>query len=215
VPLDEYERAMFLPGKRYALAGENLNRDRRDNLNLVELGCGSGQALSILSRDYRFRSILGIDIAATPKMVGEGFHIVKADLDATWPIPSGDVDILLAMMLLEHLYDPFHSFSEIKRVLSPSGAAFINLPLVTSLQNRLRLALGRLPITSMPYDSWFQTREWDGNHLHYFSLSAIQKLALATGLKVSEFRGVGRFHRLKTLFPQFLAGEITFKVAHA
>ena len=66
------------------------------------------------------------------------------------------------MMVIEHLFDPFHAFREIERVLSPTGQGFINLPLVTSLKNRLRLLGGNLPVTSVSFDRWLVDKEWDG-----------------------------------------------------
>jgi hypothetical protein len=100
-------------------------------------------------------------------------------------------------------------------VLKSGGVAFVNLPLVTAVGNRLRLALGVLPITSSPYPMWFASKEWDGNHLHYFSVASIRELAAATGLAVTEVRGVGRFHRLKSAVPSLLASEITFALRGA
>ena len=88
------------------------------------------------------------------------------------------------MMIFEHLFDPWFCFSEIKRVLAPNGRAFVNLPLVTSIKNRLRLFFGKLPITSVPYKNWASEGHWDGFHLHYFNLSSIYDLAKFSKLKL-------------------------------
>ena len=55
------------------------------------------------------------------------------------------------MMVFEHLLDPWFSFAEVKRILSPTGRAFINLPIVTNIKNRFRILIGRMPSTSVPY----------------------------------------------------------------
>jgi hypothetical protein len=90
----------------------------------------------------------------------------------------------------------------------------VNLPLVTGLRNRIRLLVGGLSETSIRYERWFQMGEWDGNHLHYFSLRSIHDLAHCCGLRVMDIRGVGAFHALKTRLPSPLAGEVTFRMQH-
>ena len=57
-------------------------------------------------------------------------------------------------------------------------------------------------------------REWDGNHLHYFSLNSIRDLAKVSGLRVTEVRGVGTFQKLKNAWPGMFANEITFSLEH-
>ena len=64
-------------------------------------------------------------------------------------------------------------------------------------------------MTSFAFDAWFDEQQWDGNHLHYFSLPAIRTLARKCGLRVDEVSGVGRAHALKALLPSVLASEIT------
>jgi hypothetical protein len=99
-------------------------------------------------------------------------------------------------MIIEHLFDPFHAFQEINRCLSKTGAGYVNLPLVTGIRNTVRLLFGHVPETSVAYTHWFRRKEWDGNHLHYFSMRSIFDLARSCGLRLTsiaavvEFRGV-------------------------
>jgi hypothetical protein len=82
----------------------------------------------ILSRHYRFDRIIGIDIAANvhPK---EGcppnFEIDQCNLNEKWPFRDAEVDHLIAMMVVEHLFDPFYAFREIKRCMSKNGSAYV------------------------------------------------------------------------------------------
>lgn len=75
---------------------------------------------------------------------------------------------------------------EIKRCLSADGAAYVNLPLMTGIRNSARLLLGKLPETSISYGRWFDTREWDWNHLQYFSVQSIVDLARARSIDMRE-----------------------------
>jgi SAM-dependent methyltransferase len=213
MPLDQFEREMLAPGKRYSLLAEHLAREQPSGASIAEIGCATADALLILSQRYSFRRIIGVDIATASEGINaDGLEIFTANLNEAWPFGDGEIDYLVAMMIIEHLFDPFHAFREIKRCLSAKGCAFVNLPLVTSVRNRARLLLGRLPVTSSPYENWFEKGEWDGNHLHYFSLSSIRDIARACSLRVGEIRGVGALHRWKTRMPSLLAGEVTFQL---
>jgi SAM-dependent methyltransferase len=218
-PLDVFAREMLGPGKRYWLVSEHLIRDDGVGGCLAEIGCGGGEALLILSQSGGFDRIIGVDIALVPscqeRRTGAGVEFLNSNLNERWPFADGEVDHLIAMMVIEHLFDPFHAFWEIKRCLSERGAAYVNLPLVTGFQNRFRLLFGRLPETSVRYERWLQAGEWDGNHLHYFSLRSIRDLAQSCGLRLTHIRGVGAFHRLKTRLPSVLAAEVTFRMQHA
>jgi SAM-dependent methyltransferase len=210
-PLDRFEREMLARGKRYGLVTEYLSRQKLVRGCLAEIGCGGAEALLILSRRFRFDRIVGIDIASDSDNEDlHGIEFLAQNLNDPWSFADGSVDYLIAMMVIEHLFDPFFAFKEINRTLSSNGAAFVNLPLVTGIKNRVRLLFGYLPVTSSAYEGWFEKEEWDGNHLHYFSMHSIHDLARKAGLRVAEVRGVGAFHECKSWAPSLLAGEVTF-----
>lgn len=214
--LDDFNEAagvVFEPGGRYHLAYEKISLRAKPNDVLVELGTGDGAALIWLSKKLGIHRAIGLDIAFLCPAEFGGAQFFNHNLNEDWPFESNSVDHLIAMMVFEHLFDPFHSFSEVARTLSPKGRAYVNLPLVTGLPNRLRLLAGKVPVTSVSHDRWFSERAWDGNHLHYYSVSLIKKLAKATGLVVEDMRGVGQYYRLKSAFPSLLAGELTFSLA--
>ena len=140
------------------------------------MGCSTGETLYFLKNNYGFDNAIGCDFIFNEEINYKNCKFFSADLNQKWPIPDSKVDCFVAMMLFEHLFDPWFCFSEVKRVLSPEGRAFVNLPLVTGFKNRLRLLYGKLPITSVPYNSWKKQGHWDGFHLHYFNLSSINDL---------------------------------------
>ena len=91
-----------------------------------------------------------------------------------------------------------------------NGSAYVNLPLVTGIRNRIRLLFGSLPETSVSYKHCFDIGERDGNHLHYFSMSSIHGLAHSCGLRLTAVRG--KFNNMKTWLPGLLANEVTFRL---
>jgi len=212
IPSDETSKE-FIYGKRYYICKESLDRESPTRRSLIaELGCSNGQKLLYLKEKYRFDNSLGFDLGFNSEHKIEKSIFAPANLNDKWQLEDGSVDVLIAMMLLEHLFDPFFCFREISRVLEKDGRAFINLPLITSMKNRFRLLVGLLPITSVPYSRWEIEGHWDGFHLHYFTLKSIHDLAKSAGLVITSIQGVGQMKKLKDLMPSLLCGEISFEV---
>lgn len=214
IDIESVRREFFAPGQRYHLVEAVMPRVAERG-TLLELGCSAGQALRYLAQTHQFKKSIGVDIAFEKTVVLAGppaIEFMPANLNDALPFADGSIDLLVAMMVLEHLFDPFQSFSDIRRLLSSGGVAVVNLPLVTSLKNRLRLLAGELPITSISFQRWLSDREWDGNHLHYFNIASVHRLCAACGLEVIATSCVGRFHQIKNIWPSLLASELTFAV---
>lgn len=207
----------FAPGKRYAIIMESLTRRPLANpCTIVELGCGTGEKLLWLKEQWGFTYAIGIDLRFVDgKHEIDGSIFLSANLNRPWPLEAQSVDTLVAMMLIEHLFDPYESFREIKRVLGPTGRAFINLPLISGFKNRLRLLAGHIPITSVPYCRWREEGHWDGFHLHYFTIPSIHDLANEVGLRICQIKSVGNLSPLKNVWPSLLCDEISLELRHS
>ena len=206
----------FSDKKRYHVIEETLDKSKQYNL-LLEVGSAGGATLKYFSENYKFKKIIGYDIAFSETTLFKqkkykNIELIEGNFNYDISQENNSVDCLVLMMIIEHLFDPFHSFSEIHRLLSKEGLAFINLPLVTSIKNRYRLLLGKLPETSVEYNRWFADKEWDGNHLHYFSINSIKKICKKYNLEIVKIRPVGEMIFLKKLFPSLFANEISFCV---
>jgi len=197
---------MHQPGERYHCIHDQLSDP--GSLKAVELGFGSINSAAYLSS--LFASYEAIDLSASELLSGRevGFSYRDSDLNKDWPLKNGAYDVLVAMMIFEHLFDPFHSFSETARVLTNGGLAFINLPNIGSIKCRWDLLHGRMPTTSSP--DWFEKREWDGGHLHYFTVAGVRQVAEINGLSIKKIYPVGRFNRMKFLRPSLLSHEISY-----
>ena len=210
---DQIYRDAFAPGKRYHLLHRILNVNHGGTV--VEVGCSDAGSLMYLKHRFGFSRAVGLDIAIERPTIFNGIELVPANFNERLPLEDSSINVFIAMMVIEHLFDPFHAFREIKRVLTPDGVGVVNLPLVTNVKNRLRLMCGRLPETSVGFQRWIAEEEWDGNHLHYFSVPSIYALTAKTGLRIAALSACGRLHRLKKIFPSLLAAEITFSFCHS
>lgn len=204
--LDRFIAQTKSGGARYSQAWQYLEAHR--GCAVLELGCGSPEIpafLAPLTESYTAIDIVEGRLGTTSP---GNVRSIRANLDNDFPVADSAFDVVLAMMVIEHLYDPFHAFGEIARVTRPGGMIFINLPNIASIRCRIDLLLGRLPHTSNP--NWFETGEWDGNHLHYFTVASVRRIAGHFGLSLDAVHPVGRMLGLKRLRPQLFCHEINY-----
>jgi len=198
-------------GHRYYCIYDYLKKPQ--GYSAIEWGCGPLAKMSYLSSI--FGDFCVVDIAASILLKNEGineetipFNLFDCNLNENLAFHDKSFDVVIAMMVIEHLFDPFHSFREAARICKDDGVIFINLPLVTSVKNRLRLLFGKLPKTSS--QNWEVLEEWDGGHLHYFTIDKVRWLGEKYGLRLVKIYPVGRFFGLKKLFKSLLCNEVSF-----
>ena len=128
-------------------------------------------------KNYLINKILYLDIFVDKKLKkNKRIKTLEINFEDNLPIQKGSVEAIILMMVIEHLFNPFEAFKKIHFLLSKEGIAFINLPLVTNIKNRIRLLFGFLPETNVPYARWLKSKESDGGHLHHFSIKFIEDL---------------------------------------
>jgi SAM-dependent methyltransferase len=206
--VDEVLRRLALPYGRYSQAWQFLLAN--PGLTVLELGCGEPALPLAFATACAHYTVIDIVEARLGSAVPDNVRAICANLDNDFPVDDAGYDVVVAMMVVEHLFNPFHSFAQIARVLKPGGRAYVNLPNIASLRCRIDLLLGRLPNTSSP-DS-FDRGEWDGNHLHYFTVASVKRLARHCGLAVTALHPVGKGVAIKRLRPHLLAHEITYVI---
>lgn len=106
---------------------------------VVDIGCGHGAYVSDpveYRRQLRIlkgkcRKVVGIDIdpRASKNPFIDEFHAIDSD---RWPIDDSQADMCISDNVLEHVADPDHFFSEVRRILKPGGHICIRTPNVLS-----------------------------------------------------------------------------------
>lgn len=102
--------------------------DLRPGLNVLDVGCGTGDFLRLLAPLISPGRAVGLDLSET--MIAEAvqrsaqsgenlsFRVGSA---LELPFQAGSFDRVLATQVLLHIPDPWKALSEMKRVLTPSG----------------------------------------------------------------------------------------------
>ena len=99
---------------------------------------------------------------------GRGLDIVHGDdLEQPLKVKSASTDLVIALEIIEHLYDTDFFLSEIQRVLKPGGYLVLSTPNLASLNNRIRLLLGFYP-------KYLEYSLQGAGHIHLYTPSAIK-----------------------------------------
>jgi ubiquinone/menaquinone biosynthesis C-methylase UbiE len=97
-------------------------------LNILDVGCGTGDFLRLLAPLVSPGKAVGLDLSET--MIAEAVQRSAENLDnlsfrvgsaLELPFKVGTFDRILATQVLLHIPDPWRALAEMKRVLAPSG----------------------------------------------------------------------------------------------
>ncbi len=197
---------LFDPTKngRHRVAGELL---KGMSGKLLDIGCWGGESLSTMGALQKFDEVFGVDLIeeSVEKAKALGIKATLCDLnESELPFPDHTFDVVTCLAAIGQIFDPYFVLSEVYRVLRPHGVFILNVPNVGSLPNRVRLLMGRLPVTS-------RDPGWDGGQLHGFTLFDTKRALESKGFAVLTVRVTGAKRPLRQLWPSLLSGTLTFK----
>lgn len=181
----------------------------------LDLGCGDGSKTIERAAWIGTTNVLGIEVEKNraKKAEKKKVKIYTTDLDKKWPFANKSIDCITATEVVEHLVDLDRFFSEVRRVLKPSGKVIISSENLAAYHNILALILGNQPYTG-PYLSRIYSIGSHSNakyyslkdenyvnpHLNVMTIKALRKLLQKNGFKVISVRGIAFYP-----FPPFLS----------
>lgn len=172
----------------------------------LDIGCGNGDLLFMLGGKYR--ELYGVDIAI--RMVerikaeagtDSNIKVSVQDANVRLDFENGFFDTVVAIAMLEHVFDPYSFIRECYRLLAPGGIVIIDVPNVAWMPRRLSLLFGQFPSTSHDHG-------WDGGHLHYFTRASMKKLLTDEGFKVVQITSCGIFAGPRRVWGSLLAADL-------
>ena len=188
--------------KRNDLVFKNISGGNK----ILEIGCGEGELLFKLRK--RYKELWGIDISEiqiknTKKRVRaiKNIHVKVGDANKKLEFKDFFFDIIIAIEVLEHLFDPYHFMEECRRLLKSKGTLIVHVPNVAFFPNRLRLFFGKELRTS-------EGGDWKVGHLHYFTKYSLKKLFEDEGFRVLKITHGGIFYKLRRWWGSLLCGDI-------
>ncbi|MBA4248129.1 MAG: hypothetical protein C0444_07530 [Microbacterium sp.] len=191
---------------RFGIVAEYVDSEiahRSGIVSIAELAPGGVYIVDRLAAGSERYEYVGIDAAK----VDSGKRIMQADLTKTWPLEDNAVDVLVALEIIEHVFDTSRFLSEIRRVLRPGGMVVISTPNLASLQDRIGFLAGRAPRQTSPLHEYLKL------HIRPFTLGSLRESLGAFGLKVEAQRSnaiIWRSRKRAILLwkrpPRFLTG---------
>lgn len=166
--LETYEyRKKTLAPERLNYILEKIPDLTKDNIKLLDVGCGPGYFLSYL-KDQEI-SYKGLELAdwLVKTCLERGLNVEPADLAAE---PTASYNIIALFDVLEHLKDPISLFKTLNDKLTMSGYVLAYTPNIHSLAYYL---MKEQQNTLYPYQ-----------HLCFFDPKSLEFLAQATGFQV-------------------------------
>ncbi len=112
---------------RRAIIDSVLGRFAPGNRVAVDVGCGSGRNMEILSRYADHVAGLDRSIAALSIAAERGLPVGCVD-GHSLPLADASVDLVAALDVLEHMDDDVRALKEFNRVLRPGGLLLVTVP---------------------------------------------------------------------------------------
>lgn len=109
-----------------ALRQTNLQLDDR---TVVEVGCGTGRNTAWLAQ--RASTIIALDFSdqmlarARANVSAPNVQFIQHDLHNSWPVPDSSAQLVIAMLVLEHVENLTTFFAHAERVLTTGGELFV------------------------------------------------------------------------------------------
>ena len=116
------------------LAGEILRQTDLDLVgrNVIEIGCGTGRNTEWFARPKAGATkIVALDFSAAmlararARVADRHVQFIQHDVRVSWPVIEAGADVVIAMLILEHVEHLEDFFAEAARALKPDGELFI------------------------------------------------------------------------------------------
>lgn len=157
------------PGRRAELDFTVMYLPSHPNGQLLDVGCGSGQALQNMAElGWRVKGV-DFDPQAVAIAQKKGLEVRVGNLTAQG-YPSGSFDAITMSHVIEHVHDPLSLLRECRRILKPGGQLVIVTPNSRSWGHQ------KYAVSWMHLDP--------PRHLHIFNSQALCRLVEMAGFKL-------------------------------
>lgn len=170
---------------KWPLVKELVSEEK--NLTILDYGCGKGIFISELLKLNPNLELFGMDISDYAiKIAKKKFRNVKffvQNEEKKFPLKDESIDLILAMDVIEHVFDVKKLIGEFNRVLKPRGQLFVTTPYYGLIKN--------LVIAFCGFDQVFDPT---AAHIRFFSKKSLTLILKLQGFKIIKVGYYGRFY---------------------
>lgn len=141
----------------------------------LDVGCGDGRTAGLWLAG-RGCNYIGVDLSATAVEQASALGLDARVIRDASALPFEDETFagVLAVDVLEHVFQPQRAVAEFRRVLQPGGVLFVSLPNVAYWRRRLELLLiGRFDPLG---DDRSVDQPWRDPHIRFFSPKTLARM---------------------------------------
>jgi len=163
--------------------------ERAGKLTVLDVGCGAGVVTGpLVEKGHR---VVGVDVMAPAleRASKRGLEPVHFDLnDGPLPLESHTFDALVALDILEHVFDPVRVLQDFRRVLKPDGFLITLIPNHFDLRQRWRMMRGQgiVHLEHLRLDPTLNAANYF--HIRFFTLKEAAELLEMGGFRIEKTR---------------------------
>jgi ubiquinone/menaquinone biosynthesis C-methylase UbiE len=168
--------------------------------SLCDLGCDDGSWTTELASACGNPKAYGVEIVASRAEIARarGIEVAVSDLGERFPFSDGEMGVVHANQVIEHVTDVDHFLSEVQRILRVGGLAIISTENGSSWHNILAACMG-WQIFSATNISRIAGGIGNPLALHRGAAGAVASWTHKTILNYRGFRELAEVHRLKVV----------------
>ena len=165
-----------------------LWKETKSPMRVLDLGCGAGAVSEVFVKQGH--EVYGLDILseAVSRAQKKGVHAQQWNLNEGLPPFAEPFDCMLALDVLEHVFDPLRLLRQMGDALADNGYVIAALPLHFDIRQRLYTLLGRRIVSyeHKCYSSDYQA--WNYFHIRFFTLDEVRQMIQLAGFQTEQQR---------------------------
>jgi SAM-dependent methyltransferase len=149
-----------------------------ENLQILDVGCGSGANASILGLNGHILD--GITLSKTEAAIAKKFmrHIYVKNLEEGLPILNCQYDYIICSHVLEHIANPQKLFNDLQMLMTDKTKLIIAVPNLMHYNSRFKLLIGDF--------NYEESGIWDYTHVRWYTFKSAQVDLIKRGFLVEK-----------------------------
>lgn len=156
-------------------------------IKLLDYGCGKGKVLSEIRKICPNAILYGADISKTAldtvATTIPSAQIISIDENQTANLPSNELDFVISLDVIEHIYETEMVFTEFNRLLKRGGTLLLSVPYYGLIKNIVIAFIGFETVYSPTPP-----------HIRSYTKNSLIRTAERFGFKAIKFGRYGRFY---------------------
>ena len=165
---------------------EMIDRDRKDCIRVLEIGCDCGATLLKIRNRFPNASVYGNEISEKAAMAAA--HVANVQVnnieEENLTFEKKSFDYIIFGDVLEHLHDPLKTIRYCRGLLKEGGRIIASIPNLMHISVMEKLLQGHFTYT--------ETGLLDKTHIHFFTYNEIVKMFEDGGYKVEKVKTIVR-----------------------